>query len=243
MVYKKNHTEYLLKYPQMKSSLKKIKEETVYFENLEIKVSYKKIKNMILKVKSDQGIVLSVPHKISQNEINKFIESKSEWIITVIEKYQKYQEGNFFYLGNQYKIRFINSNSRAPKVVLEDGFFDFYIHEALPEKTKNRYLEKHLEEKIESIANEFSIKWEEKLEISKKSLSIKKLRGKWGYCHTKNHDICLNLELIKKDIKFIEYVVLHELCHIIEPNHGPKFKALLNKHMPDWRKIVKNFST
>jgi len=125
---------------------------------------------------------------------------------------------------------------------LENNLFNIYHHPGLPEKTINRYLEKHLEEKLIEVTREFFEKWEKSLNISKNSLTIKKMKGKWGYCHTKNHDICLNLELIKKDLKFIEYVVLHELCHILVPNHGPKFKSLLNTYMPNWKLIIKRYS-
>ena len=78
---------------------------------------------------------------------------------------------------------------------------------------------------------------EQKLEVSKKDLIIKNLKGKWGYCDTRTKDICLNIELSKRNLEFIEYVVLHEICHLLVPNHGPKFKKLLDIHMPKWRQI------
>ena len=63
------------------------------------------------------------------------------------------------------------------------------------------------------------------------------MKGKWGYCECRRRVICLNTELAKRKIEFVEYVVLHELCHLLVPNHGPEFKKLLNKNMPGWQKI------
>ena len=65
------------------------------------------------------------------------------------------------------------------------------------------------------------------------------MRGKWGYCNFKTKLISINTEIIKKDIDFIDYVVLHEICHLKVPNHGSEFKKLLNLYLPNWKRIQK----
>lgn len=226
----------------MKLNLKKTKEHNITYQNIEIRVCYKKIRNIILKVKEDQTVTLSVPLRITSEEINRFLEAKLDWIQKAKNKYHKNEPNKFQYLGSYYNFRHLHHDSRDVKVLINDDYFDFFLHEAVPYKTRQRYLEKHFEQELISITQEFFEKWEKALGISKNSLCIKKLRGKWGYCHTKNHDICLNLELIRKNLKFIEYVVLHELCHILVPNHGSEFKKLLNTYMPNWKQIVKEHS-
>lgn len=218
------------------------REEILILNNLEIKIQYKKIKNIILKVNERKQIIVSVPSRISKTEIYKFLESKNDWIQNTLNKYQKVNPSDFYYLGKKYEVEHIHTESKSPLYKIEGDMFKIFLHQGVPEKTKNRHLEKHFEEKLIEITRDFFEKWERNLGISKKSLEVKKMRGKWGYCHTRNHDICLNSELIKKDLKFIEYVVLHELCHILVPNHGPNFKNLLNIHMPDWKNIVKEYS-
>lgn len=217
-------------------------EEILNFKNLEIRIKYKKIRNIILKVKENQAILLSVPNKIKKEEILRFLDSRINWILIALDKYKNNNLNEFIYLGRKYETEHIHIESRTPIFKIEENVFRVYLHRGIPEKTKGRYLEKHFEDKLLEVTKDFFEKWERNLGVSKKSLEIKKMKGKWGYCHTRNHEICLNLDLIKKDLKFIEYVVLHELCHILVPNHGPKFKNLLNNHMPEWKKIVKEFS-
>ena len=62
------------------------------------------------------------------------------------------------------------------------------------------------------------------------------MTSRWGTCNTKTKKIWLSTNLAKRPIECIEYVVLHELVHTVVPNHGPDFKALLNKYMPDWKR-------
>lgn len=218
------------------------REFKIKYKELEIKTYFKKIKNINLKINHFHEISLSVPLKISEKEIEKFLYSKEEWIYQTLAKFKKKNPNDFYFLGQKYEKAHRHSDSRLLTIEIKDNFFFTYIHEGVPLKTRNRLLEKYYEEKLIDLTKEFFLKWEKSLGVTKKSLIVKKMKGKWGYCHTKNHDICLNLELIKKDIKFIEYVVLHELCHILVPNHGPNFKKLLNLHMPNWKQIDKELS-
>jgi len=218
-------------------------EKIITFKKIEIRVRYKKIKNIILKIKKDNQVDLSVPIKIREEEILKFLTEKESWIEKVISKNSKNQTEGFYFLGQKYLVNHIHTDNRKPIFELSSNIFYIKVHSGIPEKTKYRYLEKHFEHTLLEITKEFFEKWERELGVVKKELIIKKMKGKWGWCNTKNGDICLNLELVRKDIKFIEYVVLHELCHILVPNHGPLFKKLLNTHMPDWKRIVKEFST
>lgn len=224
----------------MKSKYEKNK--IILFKELEIKTYFKKIKNINLKINHNHEIILSVPYRIGEKEIENFLESKEEWIIQTLSKFKKKNPHDFYYLGQKYEQKYQHIDSRSLNIEIKNSDFIIQVHEGIPHSTRIRLLEKHFEKKLVELTKEFFDKWEKSLGVSKTSLTIKKMKGKWGYCHTKNHDICLNLELIKKDIKFIEYVVFHELCHILVPNHGPDFKKLLNIHMPNWKQIDKEFS-
>jgi predicted metal-dependent hydrolase len=219
------------------TNIKKIK-----FKDLEISICFKKIKNINLKINHFHEISMSVPIRIKENEIERFLNTKEEWILKTLDRFEKKNLDDFYYLGQKYELKHQHSESRTLTVEIINNNFLIHLHEGIPLKTKQRLLEKHLEEQLKLLVRDFFEKWEKSLGVSKKSLIIKKMKGKWGYCHTRNHDVCLNLDLIKKDLKFIDYVVLHELCHILVPNHGPEFKKLLNFHMPNWRIIDKEFS-
>jgi predicted metal-dependent hydrolase len=78
-------------------------------------------------------------------------------------------------------------------------------------------------------------KWEQKIGVKSTEYGIKKMRTKWGSCNQKAQRIWLNLELAKKPIECIEYIIVHELVHLLERSHKEKFIALMEKHMPKWR--------
>ena len=77
--------------------------------------------------------------------------------------------------------------------------------------------------------------WEKQLGVSVASYTIRKMKTKWGSCTPAARSIRINLELVKKPPQCLDYIVLHELAHLLEPNHGQRFVNLLDKHMPQWR--------
>jgi predicted metal-dependent hydrolase len=214
----------------------------IKIQDLEVKVEYKKIRNLNLKVKANKEITLSSPIRISSQEIESFILSKLNWIRDSLEKFEKATPQGFYLYGRKFELQFIHKPERIPHFEISENNFFMYVHDGVAEKTRERLLNKYLEHLLEEVTREFFEKWENSLNVSKNSLIIKKMKGRWGYCNTRTKEICLNTNLIQKDKTFIEYVVLHELCHILVPNHGPNFKRLLNQNMPNWKKISKNHS-
>lgn len=78
-------------------------------------------------------------------------------------------------------------------------------------------------------------KWAPILGVKPGALAYRNMVSRWGSCNVKTGRICINVQLAAFPPECLEYVVVHELCHLIEANHGPRFKALLDAHLPDWR--------
>jgi len=78
-------------------------------------------------------------------------------------------------------------------------------------------------------------KWQEIIGVQIKEWSVKKMKTRWGTCNIKAKRIWINLELAKKPEDCLEYIIVHELLHLIEKHHNDNFKALMNKYLPDWR--------
>jgi len=224
-----------------------LKKETILVEGIEIKVSFKKIKNLNLKVGIDGQVNLSVPKFIPRITIDKFINSKLEWIKENLEKFSESikfsnkkinNNEKHFVLGKEKILKIINKKIKNPKLYLVgDTNLIMEINTNLSTKTKEKHLNQWYENLLIEETINFFDKWESELGVVKTGLIIKKMKGKWGYCDIRKKSICLNLELAKRNLEFIEYVVLHELCHLIVPNHGPEFKNLLNQHLPNWKNI------
>ena len=184
------------------------------------------IKNMYLKVKPD-GIYISCPHLISKRDILSFIISNEKMIVDadVILQRKEQKKEEFYYLGNKYDVIILNTVSKIE-------FIDDKVY------VKNRtYLNTFLKNEAERIFNErvrvcYNL-FEERIPYP--TVMIGKMTRKWGYCKKATSTIKLNFELIKYSIDEIDYVVIHELCHLIEFNHSPKFWKLVKKYKPNYK--------
>lgn len=216
-------------------SLSKIGCFSMYLEfddkSYKIEIIYKNNKNMYLRVKDDLRIVVTVPFGIKDKVIMKFISDNIEYIKKVLsskESIKSRKKDKFEYLGNLYDICRINEK----KVVLGDNRVfigngvnvdNWYKKQAniVFDEYYNKCFNKFKESKIKPI------------------LKIRKMSSKWGVCNIGNGSITLNLQLIKLDPKYLEYVIYHELCHLKYHDHSSKFWSLVEKYVPDYKLIRK----
>lgn len=220
--------------------------ELMYLGEIPIKVYFKNIQNINLKVSISGEVKLSAPKRANKKVIQEFLSSKEDWIKNALQKFEKSikiskltLENNetIFLFGEAKVIQITHLEDIFPEFKIVDNKLHIFINQKLSLKTRERHFNKFLEESLREKVIPMFTKWEKELEVSKKDLIIKSMKGKWGYCDIRSRDICLNIELAKRNLEFVEYVVLHEICHLLVPNHGPKFKKLLNTHMPVWRQI------
>jgi predicted metal-dependent hydrolase len=219
----------------------------IHFHNIKVKITYKKIKNIILKVKNISEVEISCHPKTQDEKILKFVSQKQNWINESFKKISKnvnlneklhFSSGEFhFFLGKRYPLKIVDS--KEYKVILENEEIILEIPEATSKGARERLLYSWYLIKLKDICEDSFEKWEQKTKLFKNKLSIEKMKGKWGYCNYFSKNISINIEIIKKDLDFIDYVILHEICHLQVPNHGIKFKELLGKHLPNWKEIQK----
>jgi hypothetical protein len=213
----------------------------------------KNVKNITLKVKTSGEVFLIAPFNASDEHINYILQKKQRWIEKKVEffkdftpithKEKEYVSGeDFKYLGKNYRLKVIESEQEEVK--LESEYLEVYIKDKSntlkKEKLINDWYNQEAKSKFLEIIEEFN-------KITKKeikSVKIRKMKTRWGSCNTNKSYINLNLELIKKPKKCIEYVILHELTHLIHPNHSKSFYNYLTLHMPDWseRRLLLNMS-
>ena len=189
-------------------------------------IEKKNNKNMYLRVKSD-GIHITTNYFATKNQILSFIYSNSssieEMYKRVVKKEQKKEE--FYYLGKQYQVIIINNVKKI----------EFYDDRVFVKDKK--YLETFLKNESERIFNErlkicYDL-FEENIPYPK--LMIRKMKRKWGYCNKNERLIKLNFDLIKYSINEIDYVIIHELSHLIEFNHSKNFWKIVKKYKPDYK--------
>lgn len=215
---------------------------------IDVIIQRKNIKNMYLRVIPPDGEVkISAPLFVSDDNIIDFVNSKMDWILakqSQIENMEhipelKYVNGEKHPLwGKDYALQLIANNIKTA-FVKDDTI---YLPVSKRSKMKNRqktledFYRRELQKEIDNIYDKCIAKVGEK----PADIKIRKMKN-WGNCK-KNKVITLNLNLAKKPKICLEYVFIHELCHLIEFNHSKKFKMLMDKNCPDWREIKKKLN-
>lgn len=198
-------------------------------------ITYKNNKNMYLRVKDDLKIYITAPKRITKKEIEKFINSNIKQIEKMLqneEEKKKRLNNKLLYLGNYYEIVYIENKKiifTNDKVFVGKNFNinNFYKEEA----------NKIFKEELDVCYNKFCE------DIPYPSLKIRKMKSKWGVCNITKKIVTLNLDLIKLDKKYLDYVIIHELSHLIHPNHSKAFWVLVSKYEKNYklyRKEMKN---
>ena len=222
--------------------------ETITVEGITVTLYRKNIKNMYLRIKPPKGeVTVSAPLFMPDSDIVEFIKSKKEWILknqklifeNKIKAPLKYMNGEKHFLwGEEYTLQLIKNNI---KHVLVDEDKKILYLQVGPRST----IEKRKKALDEFYRSEMKRAYPEVLDkcskIVGKTPSEVKIRNmkNWGNCRKQDKRITLNLNLAKKDPICLEYVMIHELCHLIEFNHGKKFKKLMDKFCPNWKEIKK----
>jgi predicted metal-dependent hydrolase len=152
------------------------------------------------------------------------------------ETKREYVSGESHYVeGYRYLLNVIYQNS-TPKVVIRNNkYLDLYVRPGSTaeqrERVMTRWYRQTLKEKIPALIE----KWQVMMGVEVSGWEVKRMKTKWGTCRQEAKHIWLNLELAKKPAHCLEYIVVHELVHLLERHHGDRFVALMDKFMPPWR--------
>lgn len=218
--------------------------------NAFVLVERKPIKNVHLKVYRDLSIKLSVPQNVPDEWIEKFLNKKKSWINEQLFKYkQSSGSNNLSYLRNGCSIQMLGKDKR---VYLQEGRKNIQEDEkrlliSLDNKTDYATATKYFCEwwrksSYDLYLNEvtkFYNKIFKKYGVSFPQIQIRKMKTMWGNCNPVKSLITLNEYLYKANLLGIQYVVLHEMTHLLYPKHNNNFYSFLTVHMPDWKERKK----
>ena len=216
----------------------------IEISGIQIEVQKKNIKNLHLVVAPPDGRVrVSAPMHLSDDSIKMFVRTKLGWIKKQQEKFEKqprqsereYVSGETLYVfGQQYFLR-VEYSYKGNSLVLSGNEAILTVRkESTPKQREafvNEWYRALLKEKIET----YLPKWENITGLYCDSWQTKYMTTRWGTCNTNTRKIWLNLQLAKKPIECLEYVILHELAHLKIKGHNKEFVGLLDKYMPYWR--------
>ena len=184
-------------------------------------------KNTYIRVKKDLKVWVTTTYFTSNKSIEKLIYDNYERICKMIDFQEVKAKNNmgFNYLGKQYVVVYCDRDNiefDGDKVYLPH---DFDIDKWYKKKAKDLFLER-----LDYNYSNFTKK------IPYPKLRIRKMTSRWGVCNVRTHIITLNLELIKRDVKYLDYVIIHEMSHLIYGDHSNRFWKLVEDNMPDYKK-------
>ena len=221
----------------------------VVVENREIcyHLERKNVKNLNLRIRKDGSVFVSVNEMVPCEEVDKFIRSKASYILKAIDHFREMEQyrpqSKQYVSGETFCIQGRGLRLQVSQVEREaistDGVYIFLeVKDANDIERKRSLVTRFLDQQCKMV---FSEVMEDLYPVVKKygieepSLRIRDMETRWGSCLTKKKIITLNKRLLEAPRNCIEYVVMHELCHLIHPNHSKQFYAFLTMLMPDWK--------
>ena len=220
----------------------------VLISDIQIEIIKKDIKNMHLSVLPPDGKVrVSAPNNLSDESIIMFVKTKLGWIKKQQEKFEQqprqsereYVSGETLYVwGHQYYLQ-VEYNQKRNSLVLEGNKAILSVRKESTVKQREKFVNEWYRSLLKTEVEKYLPKWETITGLYCDSWQSKYMTTKWGTCNISTRKIWLNLQLAKKPIECLEYVILHELAHLKVKNHGADFVAILDLHMPYWRECKK----
>ena len=206
----------------------------------------KKVKNINLRIKADRGIAVSANYDVSTREIEAFIKDNADRILRTLDRYaqtyhapraKQYVDGETIrILGKNLPLRVVQGNCNEVKC--DDYSILLRVKDpndfALKEKTVAKWMHSYCREVIDLLCRRMYPMFRP-YGIPFPEIRLRKMVSCWGNCRSKRNVLTFNTMLIKTPIPCIEYVIVHEFTHFLQPNHSARFYSQMAAFMPDWQ--------
>jgi len=195
---------------------------------------------------------VAAPENITDDNVRLAVVSKLSWIKKQQQDFKnqprqterKYISGEcHYYLGKRYRLEVIEREGKPEVKHLKAGKLKLFVKSGASVTTKERQITEWYRGQLKATIPSLLEKWQPKVGKIAADWGIRKMRTKWGSCNIKKRRIWLNLELAKKPLECVEYIVVHELIHLHERNHNERFKSLMEKNLPNWLSLQKLLNT
>lgn len=213
--------------------------------DLRVEVVRKDIKNLHLGVYPPSGRVrVAAPLVVDDEAVRLAVIGKLGWIKRQRARFQAQPRQSqrrmvsgesHYFLGRRYRLRVVEQAGAARIALRGKASMDLFIHAGSSIEQRERVLSGFYRNQLKSLVPELLDKWVPVLGVEPPSWGIKKMKTKWGTCSIQARRIWLNLELAKKPIGCLEYILVHELVHLLERQHNDRFRMLMDRFMPQWQ--------
>lgn len=222
------------------------------------KIQYKIVrsnrKTVAIQLLEDGFVKVSAPFGVTESEIDEIVNNKLSWILKKQEELKRiYREKNvdrkfedgekISFLGREYRLKIVKTKKDIkPEVVIDNDNMIIYINEKFIDKDTKENIRKLLKkwfiERFREIAAKRIEKYSILIGVTPSKITIREQKTRWGSCSSKG-SINLNWKLVMAPMEVVDYVIVHELCHMIEMNHSREYWNIVSSVMPDYKKYKK----
>jgi Predicted metal-dependent hydrolase len=187
-------------------------------------------KNTYIRVKDDMTIMITTNIWTRDSELEKLLLKNQDALIKMLNRQSKKQEKEkyFYYLGQKYDIIYTNNPG------IEIGETKVFINRSVD---LTKWYKKESQSLFEARLKYWHSRFTKTIPLP--TLTIRKMKSRWGVCNTRDKRVTLNLELMKQPTQCLDYVIVHELSHLIHANHSNKFWSLVEENYPNYREVRK----
>jgi predicted metal-dependent hydrolase len=212
---------------------------------LPVQIARREIKNLHLGVYPPNGRVrVAVPFRVGNEAVRLAVIGKLPWIKRQRARFaaqpreterEMVSGESHYYLGRRYRLRVVEHDGRNRIVLRSRATLELQMKRGSATAERARVLDRWYRARLRELVPALVAKWALLLDVEVADVRIRTMKTKWGACTVAARRIWLNLELVKKPIPCVEYLVMHELAHLVERHHNDRFTSLMDRHMPQWR--------
>ena len=212
---------------------------------IDVDVVYKDIKNLHIGVYPPMGRVrVAAPTRLDDDQVRLAVIQRLPWIKRQRQELQTADRqsqremvtGESHYVwGNRLRLKVVERSGR-PHIEVDGNRLLLYVRPEDSAEQRRALLDQWHRDQLRQALPELISEWEERLELSVPRWSIRRMKTKWGSCNRESRHIWFNTELAKKHPDCLEYILVHEMAHYVERNHGERFTKLMDRYLPDWRR-------
>lgn len=213
---------------------------------LAVEVVRKDIRNLHLGVYPPNGRVrVAAPLALGDDAVRLAVVEKLAWIRRQREAFVRQPRQSpremvsgesHWFLGRRYRLRVHGHDGPARVAIRGLRMLDLFVRPGADADKRRAVLDAWYRARLKEQVAPLLDRWQRALGVRVRAWTVRRMKTKWGSCTVESRRIALNLELAKQPLRAIEYIVVHELVHLIERQHGDRFTALMDRHLPDWRK-------
>jgi predicted metal-dependent hydrolase len=208
-------------------------------------VTHKRVRNLTITVRRGGTVEITAPARTTTLDVQRAIADRIHWVRRTQERLGRiqppavchYESGEVHrFRGKNVELRVAPATGRARVELVDGAVLRLHIDPGADPAMRKTLLDRWYRAQLTSFLPDMFGLWIERIGVSPVEWRLRRMRTRWGTCNTRARRVWLNIELAKVSPDSLEYVIVHELVHLLEPSHNHRFRSLMDRFLPDWRK-------